>query len=122
MDGAGGQEDVDARAGRILDGLPGAVDVLGVAAGQAADDGALDLAGDGLDRLEIAGRGDGEAGLDDVDAQLLEGVGHLELLGQVHAGARGLLAVAQGGVEDDEALVGHVEDSGNEKSPGLLRG
>ena len=46
------------------------------------------LAGDGLHRLEVARRGDGEAGLDDVHAEVLERVGHLQLLGQVHAGAR----------------------------------
>ena len=61
-------------------------------------------AGDGLHRLEVAGRGDGEAGLDDVHAEVLEGAGDLELLGQVHAAAGALLAVAQRGVEDDDAV------------------
>ena len=88
MDGAGGQEDVDARLRAVAQGFTGAVDVGGVAASQAANDRSLHLAGDGLHRLEIARRGDGEAGLDDVDAELRQGVGHLQLLRQVHAGAR----------------------------------
>src|SRR5262249_33248768 len=33
--------------------------------------------------------------------------GHLELFREVHAGARALLAVSQGGVEDDQTVVGH---------------
>ena len=75
-------------------------------------------AGDGLHRLEVAGRGDREAGLDDVHAEVAEGVGDLELLGEVHAGAGGLLAVAQGGVEDDQAVVGHgVEAPAQTKRP-----
>src|SRR5271154_4515832 len=57
-------------------------------------------------RPQMRGRGDREAGLDDVDAQGLEGAGDLELLGQVHRCARRLLAVTQGGVEDDDAVGG----------------
>ena len=83
--------------------LPGAVDVAVVAAGQAADGRAGDLGGDGADGLEVALRGDREAGLDDVDAQRREGAGDLELLGHVHARAGRLLAVAQGRVEDPDA-------------------
>ena len=62
------------------------------------------FAGDRLHRLEVAGRGDREAGLDDVHAEVVEGVGDLELLGEVHAGAGRLLAVAQRGVEDQDAI------------------
>src|SRR5207244_2922596 len=87
MDGAGGEEDVDARLRRVLEGGGGAVDVGGVAAGEAADDGTVELAGDGLDGLEVARRGDGEDGLDDFDAELLEGVRDLEFLREVHAAA-----------------------------------
>ena len=85
---------MDARLGGVAHGGAGAVDVGGIAARQAADGRPLDLAGNGLDRLEVAGRGDREAGLDHVHAQLFQGVRHLELLGQVHAGARRLLTVA----------------------------
>ena len=57
-----------------------------------------------MDRLEIAVRGDREAGLDHVDAHGLEDLGDAELLGDGHRAAGRLLAVAQGGVEDDDAL------------------
>ena len=46
MDGAGGQEDVDPRPLGVLDGLPGPVDVVLAAAGQAADDRPADVLGD----------------------------------------------------------------------------
>ncbi len=86
--------------------------------------GPVDLAGDGLDRLEVAGRGDGEAGLDHVHAEFLERVGDLELFGEVHAGAGRLFAVAECGVEDDElagrrgAVVGHEQGLRKGKNPG----
>ena len=68
--------------------------------------GPCDLAGDRLHGLEVARRGDREAGLDDVDAQARELVRDLELLGRVQRDARRLLAVAQGGVEDDDPVGG----------------
>ena len=78
-----------------------------LSAGEGGDDRAVDLARDRLDGLEVAGRGDREAGLDDVDVQPRELVGDLELLGGVERDARRLLAVAQGRVEDpDVAGVG----------------
>ena len=75
---------------------------------QAGDARSLDLAGDRLDRLEVVRRGDREAGLDDVDAQLGELAGDLELLGPVQGRARRLFAVAQRRIEDvDVAVLGH---------------
>ena len=56
------------------------------------------------DGLEVAGRGDREAGLDDVDAEARELVGDLELLGRVQRDAGRLLAVAQRRVEDQYAV------------------
>ena len=53
-----------------------------------------------------------------------EGAGHLELLGEVHAAAGRLLAVAQRGVEDEDAVRvgrgGHRVGSSNEKGPGTF--
>ena len=60
--------------------------------------------GDRLDRREVAGRGDREAGLDDVDTQPRELVGDLQLLLDVERDARRLLAVAQRRVEDVDAV------------------
>ena len=88
VDVARGDEGVDARALGVLDRVPGGVDVLHARARQAADDRALDLAGDRLDRLEVAGRGDREAGLDDVDAEARELVRDLDLLLRVQRDAR----------------------------------
>ena len=76
---------------RVLDGLPCTIDVRRVRAGEAGDDRSLDLARDRLDRLEVARRGDREAGFDDVDVQPRELVGDLELLGRVERDARRLL-------------------------------
>ena len=47
----------------------------------------------------------GKAGLDDVDAHLIEQLGDFELFLMRHGGAGALLAVAQGGVEDDDAVL-----------------
>ena len=44
----------------------------------------------------------GKAGLDDVDAQVDQRLGDLQLLVEVHAAAGRLLAVAERGVEDDD--------------------
>ena len=100
MDGAGGQEDVNSRLFGMLQGLPGAVDVGVAAAGQAADHRAADVSGDLADGLEIALRGDRKAGLDDIDAQIDQGLGDFHLFGQVHARPGRLLAVAERGVEN----------------------
>ena len=67
---------------------------------EAADHRALHLARDRLHRLEVAGRGDREAGLDDVHAEPRELLRDLELLLLVERDPRRLLPVAQGGVED----------------------
>jgi hypothetical protein len=56
------------------------------------------------DGLEVALGGDREAGLDDVDAHLVEAVGDLELLLEGHRCTRALFAVAQGGVENNDAV------------------
>ena len=65
----------------------------------------IDL-GDLRDGLEVAVGGDRKARLDDVDAHLVEELGDLDLLVERHRGAGRLLAVAQGGVEDDDAFLG----------------
>ena len=88
----------------ILDRTPGGVDVGLVGAGEAADHRALDLARDRLHGLEVAGRGDREPGLDHVDAEARELLGDLHLLLGVERDPRRLLAVAERGVEDVDAV------------------
>ncbi len=97
----GGEEGVDAGAGGGLDGAGGGFDVLALAAGEGGDDGAADFAGDGADGFGVAVGGDGEAGFEDVDAEGGDLVGHAQLFVVVHGAAGGLLAVAQGGVEEE---------------------
>src|SRR5207244_4713865 len=90
-----------------------------VTASQATNDRSGYLACNSLHRLEVAGRGDGEAGLDDVHAEVLERLSHFQLLGKVHAGPRGLLAVPQRGIENDQTVVlRHGRLPWNKKSPG----
>ena len=103
--GRGGDEGVDARPPGVLHRLAGPVDVLLAGARQPAHHRALDALGDLGDGLEVALRGDREAGLDDVDAHLVEEVGDLQLLLEGHGGAGALLAVAQRRVEDEDAVV-----------------
>src|SRR5262249_37805737 len=82
-----------------------AVDVLERGAGKPAHDRVVGAAGGFLYRGEIALGGDGKAGLDDVDAHLIEQLGDFELLLVGHGGARALFAVAQGGVKDNDAVL-----------------
>ena len=105
VDVARRDERVDPRPLGLAYGVGGAVDVARMSAREAGDHGAVDLAGDRPDGLEVTGRGGREAGLDHVHAQARELVRDLELLAGVQRDARRLLAVAQGGVEDDDSVV-----------------
>ncbi len=89
------------------EGLARGVDIAIHGAGQAADGAVLDDRGYRLDGLEVARTGDGETRLDNVNPQLFQGLGnaHLFLLG--HGGARTLLAVPEGGIENDEMFFAH---------------
>jgi excisionase family DNA binding protein len=64
-----------------------------------------DLAGDGPDGFEIAGRGGRKTRFDDVDPELGERGRNAQLFVEGHAAARGLLAVSQRGVENHDAIV-----------------
>ena len=99
---AGGQEGVDAAALGRADRLGAALDVGDAGAGQAADGALGDDLGNAPHGVEVAIGGDGKSGLDDVDAHLLQDLGQLELFLDGHGGAGRLLAVAHGGVEDDD--------------------
>ena len=100
------------RPRRVAHGFTGPSDIAGNGAGQTGDHRTLDALGDLRDGLEIAVRSDREAGFDDIDAHGVEHLGDLDLLLESHGGAGALLAVAQGGVEDHDAvLVGLVRGS-----------
>ena len=104
MDVAGRDEDVEMGPLGDPDRLDRALWVAVATAGEGGDrDPALRLLGDPANRLEVAGRGSREAGLDHVDLEPNELAGDLELLGGRQAGAGRLLAVAEGRVEDPDA-------------------
>ena len=90
---------------RRLDGLGGAVDVFFHGTRQRTNRTVLHGLGHGLDRLEVAGAGGREAGLDDVHAHALQGLGDAHLLVAGHGRARALFAVAQRGVENDQFVI-----------------
>ena len=102
-----GDERVHARALGVAHRLGGALDVGGVGACQARDDRALHLPGDRPYGLEVTRRRDRKTSLDHVDAEPRELLGDLQLLGGVERDARRLLAVSQGGVENDDPVGVH---------------
>jgi hypothetical protein len=65
----------------------------------------VDVAGDRLDGLEVAGRGDREPGLDHVHAEASELLRDLDLLLRVQGDAGRLLAVPQRRVEDVDPVL-----------------
>ncbi len=84
----------------LLDGADGTLDVRLLGTGEAQHDRLGHRLADAADRVVVALGGSGEAGLDDVDVQLLELAGDRDLLLDVHRGAGRLLAVAERRVED----------------------
>ena len=117
VDIAGRDEGVDPRPTRRLDGPPRALDVHLARPRESADDRVLELLGNRPHRLEIPVAGNREARLDHVHPQPLQLSGEGELLLQIHAAARRLLAVAQGRVEDPDRLGAHLPPSLPRPSP-----
>ncbi len=113
VDVAGRDEDMEMRPLGDLDRLDRPLRIAVLAAGERGDrDPAARLLGDPADRLEVArGRGR-EAGLDDVDLEPRQLASDVELLGSGQPGARRLLAVAQGRVEDTDAARGYERPRG----------
>ena len=105
VDRAGGDKGVNAPGVGAGQRFGSAFDVGIDGARQAAHGAVLDVVGDQLHRGEIAGAGDGEARLDHVYLQPLQRPGDAQLFLTGHGRAGTLLAVAQGGVEDDDAIV-----------------
>ncbi len=101
---AGGEEDMDAGAVSKLNGAGGHLDVFLLGAGEGTDARLADGLCDGGDGSEVALGGHGEAGLDDVHAQIFKGMGHGELFLRGHAAAGRLLAVAQSGVKKGNVI------------------
>ena len=85
---------------RIFQRLNGYVDILLHSPRQGADGGPCDSLRNLYDAVEIARRADGEASLDDIHAQCLQRLSHLNLFNRVQLTAGHLLAVSQGCVEN----------------------
>jgi hypothetical protein len=108
MNGTCGKEHMDSWTRGILQGAPRRIDISSGAARETGDDRALDFASHEIHRLPIAARRDWETGFDDVDPELRERFRDPQLFWLSHAAAGRLLAVAQRGVEDEDAVgVGH---------------
>ena len=103
---------MNARTAGVRQGLGGALYVERAAARQRGHLRPRKLAADGVNGFEIALRGDGKAGFQDVDPKLHQLAGHLQLLGNIHAAARRLLAVPQRGIENVYPIT-HVCCTGN---------
>ncbi len=104
MDGGGGDKGVDAKRLGDFERLTGGIDVFLQSPGEGTDPAILDVAGDGLHRLEIAGGGDRESHFHDIDTEPLQGLGYLQLLLDRQTGGQSLLTITQGGVEYDDPI------------------
>ena len=113
VDVARGNKGMDAAIRRGGHGVGTGLDIAPGRPGKATDDGSINAAhhlSDALDSAEIPGAGEGETGLDDVHSQAGKLLGDRQLLLKVQAGARRLLAVPQGGVENQypAGIAGHT--------------
>jgi len=112
VNGTGGNEGMNPGPLGVLHCIPRRPNIILIAPGEAADDGDVpflidgvtDVLGDGFDGLEVVLGGGWEAGLDNVNAELGELPGDVDLLLGGQGGARGLLAVAESGVEDADVV------------------
>jgi len=112
VQGRGADESVDARGFRVFHRFPAAVDVLVIRPRQAADGGIPCPPGNLGHSGEIALTGNRKARLDDIHAHLVQKTSDLQLFVMGHGGAGALFAVAQGGVENQDAglrfWIGHL--------------
>src|SRR5215213_1304816 len=65
------------------------------------------LGGDGFDGSEVTFGGNRKAGLNDIYSEVLELVGHPDLLWQVHRAAGRLFTVTQSRIEDADSVLWH---------------
>ena len=94
------------------DGLGGPHDVSGCRPARPQITGPRHLGGNGRHTVEIAWRRDGKTGLNHVDAEVCQRFGEAYFLADIHREAGRLLAVAQGGVEYDDAAFVHAAEIG----------
>ena len=105
MDGAGGDEGVDALFLRGGNGFTRLADIVFNGTRQRADGGVGDDFGNRVHRFEIARAGGGKTRFNHVHAHFFQLAGNTDLLFFSHGCAGRLFAVAHGGVEYDDAVV-----------------
>ena len=104
MDRRGRDKGMDARLGGVLHSLACPVDIGIDGAGKPRHRCALDPLGNLRDSLEVTIRGDREPRLDNVDAHEIQQIGYFELFLERHGRAGRLLAIAQRGVKNNNAV------------------
>ena len=105
VDRAGRDKGVDAPGSGRLDRLAGGAHIALVGARQRANSGILDDAGNASDRFGIARAGSSKTGFNDIDAESLQLPCDAHFLVLGHRGTRALLAIAQGGVENNQLVM-----------------
>ena len=105
MDWAGGDKSVNTPGVSALKRFGGTLDVRVQGARQAADGAVFDVVGNRLNRSEVARAGDGKASLDHVNAQTLQRLSDTQLFFAGHGRTWALLAIAQSGIENNDAVV-----------------
>ena len=83
-----------------------AINITKIRTSQPTDNGVFCLFANVADGFEIAFRCNGKSGFDDIDAHLIKQLGNFQLFSMAHRGAGALFAVAQRGVEDNDAVFG----------------
>ena len=111
MNGAGGNEGVDTSGVGIDQGFGSSIDIRIHCPGQTAHGAVLDGLGNTLYRFEVAGASNREAGFNHVHPQFFQCLGDPQLLFPGHGCTRALLAIAQGGIENDDAILIHLPAS-----------
>ena len=107
VQGRGGNEGMDAAPFRTFEGLGRSRNISVVGSGQRTHGGVFDRIGNRVHRIKIAVGAGRKTGLDHIHLEALQLTGDAQLFVFGHRGPRGLLAVAQGGVKNDQ-LVAHV--------------
>jgi len=107
VQGGGGDEGVNACAVGTFQRFGSAGNVTVVGAGEGTDRGILDGVRNRFHRFEISVGARRKTCLDDIHLQSLELARNAQFLVAGHGCTRRLLAIAQGGIENDQ-FVGHV--------------
>jgi len=102
----GGEEYVDAGMDSSGERLPGSLDVIAATASQGSNHRPAYGARDGLHGMEISVGSNRKSGFDYIDTQPVEFLSQANFFSPNHAAARGLLSIAQGGVEYRYLLTG----------------